>query len=105
MAKNYYTESEIVMCAYIALHGRALLNEKKIASLGKRSEDSIKMKVQNIAAMLDEKGIQRNPDVPALSGKPPGESGRETDWEIVGELVTLTKKELLAKCTAILREQ
>ena len=33
------------------------------------------------------------------------ERGDALRGEIVGELVTLTKKELLAKCTAILREQ
>jgi hypothetical protein len=105
MLKNYYTENEIVLCTYIAMHGRTLLNEQKIASFGRRSKDSVKMKVQNIAAMLDEKGVLRCSDIPALSGKPLGENGRETDWGVVESLVEFTKKELLARCAEILRTQ
>jgi len=56
------------------------------------------MKVQNIAAMLDEKNIQRSPEIISLSGKPKGESGRETDWPIVEKLVALDKRELWQQC-------
>lgn len=102
MPKNYYTEQEVVLCAYIALYGSGLLSEKKIANFGTRSEGSVKMKVQNIAAMLDDKGISRCADIKALSGMPPGESGRETDWPIVKKVVVSGKAEHWAQCKSIL---
>lgn len=76
--------------------------EKKIASYGKRPESSVKMKIQNIAAMLDEKGIKRCDDISPLSGKTTGESGRETDWPLVKKLINLEKKVLWQKCKKIL---
>lgn len=91
MSRNNYTENEVILCTYIALYEGALLSEKKIANFGGRSEGSVKMKVQNIAAMLDDKDIPRNSSVSALAGLPAGESGRETDWPLVQGLVTLSK--------------
>jgi hypothetical protein len=79
MSRSAYTEDEVILCAYIALCEGALLSETKIAGIGKRSEGSVKMKVQNIAAMLDDKAISRNAKVSALAGLPARESGRETD--------------------------
>jgi|TARA_R110001592_G_scaffold325236_1_gene605087 hypothetical protein len=97
-----YTENEIILCTYIALYGKGLLVEKKIASYGKRPENSVIMKIQNIAAMLDDKGIERCSEISPLSGKTTGESGRETDWPIVEKLVAYKKKELWQKCKEIL---
>lgn len=102
MPKNYYTEQEVVLCAYIALYSSGLLSEKKIANFGSRSEGSVKMKIQNIAAMLDEKGIARNPAVKALSGMPPGESGRATDWSILEKLLSVGKENHWTQCKGIL---
>jgi hypothetical protein len=102
MSRNAYTVDEVVICAYIALYEGALLSEKKIAGIGKRSEGSIKMKVQNIAAMLDDKKVSRNAKVSALAGLPSGESGRETDWPSVQGLVALGKKEHWSKCKEII---
>ena len=102
MSRNAYTEDEVILCAYIALYEGALLSEKKIAGIGKRSEGSVKMKVQNIAAMLDDKKISRNTNVSALAGLPSGESGRETDWPLVQGLVDLGKKDHWSKCKAII---
>ncbi len=62
------------------------------------------MKVQNIAAMLDDKGIQRSPDVKALSGMPPGESGRETDWPLIEQLLSSGKSAHWQRCKSILSE-
>ena len=101
MKKNYYTQEEIILCTYIARFGHALLTEKKISSLGKRSETSIIMKVQNIASMLKEKGFKADPSISPLTGKTTGDSGRETDWPIVSSLVELEKAELWAKCKEI----
>ena len=102
MSRNAYTEDEVILCAYIALYEGALLSEKKIAGIGERSEGSVKMKVQNIAAMLDDKGIARNTKVSALAGLPAGESGRETDWPLVKDLVNLGKKDHWAKCKEVI---
>lgn len=102
MSRNIYTEDEVILCAYIALYEGALLSEKKISSIGNRSEGSVKMKVQNITAMLNDKKISRNPSVAPLAGLPAGETGRETDWEIVKVLVNLGKKDHWAKCKEII---
>ena len=99
-----YTDTDVILCTYIALYGRGLLVEKKIASYGKRSKGSVLMKVQNIVAMLDEKGISRCPEISPLTGKTTGESGRETDWGLVEQLVKLGKKELWQKCKSILAQ-
>ena len=83
MPRTPYTEDEIILCAYIALYGRTLLIEKKIASSFNRPEASVIMKVQNIVAMLDEEGIERASAIPKLSGVTTGEDGRRTNWDLV----------------------
>jgi len=102
MVKNYYSNEEIILCTYIARFGRALFNEKSISRLHNRSEDSIKMKVQNIASMLNEEGYKFSNDVTKLSGKPAGESGRRTDWDVVSKLAVLSKEEIKIKCREVL---
>jgi len=62
------------------------------------------MKVQNIAAMFDEEGIERGNSVKGLSGKPHGEIGRRTDWEFVSKYLQISKSDHLAECIAILYE-
>jgi len=100
--KNYYSEDEIILCTYIARFGRGLLVEKKVSTFGKRPISSVQMKVQNIAAMLDEKGIPRSLDITPLSGKTTGRSGRETDWPVVEKLASMEKSEIWTKCKEIL---
>jgi hypothetical protein len=97
-----YTSEDIVLCTYIARYGTGLFTESKVAKYGGRSLSSVKMKVQNIVAMLDEKGIERCPDMAALTGKPQGETGRETNWSQVEHLVTLDKTDHWAQCKNIL---
>jgi hypothetical protein len=74
----------------------------KIESLTHRSLASIKMKIQNIVAMLDEAGIQRYSNESPLTGLPQGQSGRKTNWEIVEPLCKLSKQTFLQKCRSIL---
>jgi len=100
--RNPYTENEVVLCAYIALFDTALLNTKKITSIAGRSEASIKLKVQNIAAMLDHKSIKRNQNITALTGLVRGETGRDTDWEVVEPLIQMGKEAHWKKCKGIL---
>lgn len=105
MKRNLYTDDELILCAYIALYGRVLLIEKKIASTFKRSEASIIMKVQNITAMLDEKGMKRSKDISALTGVTTGKEGRRTNWDIVSELINLGKDEHKKLCKEIIYNQ
>jgi hypothetical protein len=103
MSKKLFTEAEIILCTYIARFGRTLFNENRIASLEKRSIDSVKMKVANIAAVLKENGHAVAGEVSPLSGVTTGESGRSTNWELVEPLVFLEKQELKTRCLNLLR--
>ena len=60
------------------------------------------MKIQNIAAMLDEEGIERNNNISALSGVTTGQFGRRTDWETVSRLAKLEQNEFIMKCKNII---
>ena len=102
MPRKPYTSEDIVLCTYIARYCTGLLTESRVANYGGRSAGSVKMKVQNIVAMLDEKGIERCPDIAPLTGRPQGETGRETNWPQVEHLVTLDKADLWAQCKKIL---
>jgi len=99
--RKLFTDQEIVLCTYIAKYGRGYFNEKRITRLENRSEDSVKMKVQNIAAMLEEEGFQHSPDVSALSGVPKGEEGRRTNWDIVAPIAEISKEEHKNMCKEI----
>lgn len=99
--RKLFTENEIVLCTYIARFGRGYFNEKRITRLENRSEASVKMKVQNIAAMLKEEGFQHSPDVSALSGVTTGEEGRRTNWDVVAPLAGISREELKQKCKEI----
>ena len=102
MSRNLYTEDEIILCTYLARYGHDDFTEIESHKKYNRSLNSIKMKVQNIAAMLDEEEITRYSDVRGLSGVTTGKSGRRTNWEWVKKLIPLSKEELLTKCKSIL---
>ena len=104
MTRNLYTDEEIILCTYIAMYGRGWLIDRKIHKLHLRSEDSIKMKVQNIASMLFEEGYEFSSEVSKLTGKPPGEKGRRTNWKLVQKLTAFSEKELKEKCRGILNQ-
>ncbi len=101
MKQKLFTENEIIVCTHIARFGYGYYNEKRISKLENRSESSIKMKVQNIAAMLKEEGLPYDPEINCLSGVTRGASGRRTNWDTVGQLVNLTEKELRIMCREI----
>jgi hypothetical protein len=102
MQRIPYTSEDIVLCTYIARYGTGLFTESKVANYGGRSVDSVSMKVQNIVTMLDERGIERCPDIAPLTGMPQGETGRKTNWSQVEHLVTLDKADHWAQCKRIL---
>ena len=99
--RNRFTEDEVVLCAYIARFGRDKYDELAIHNWCSRSLDSIKIKVRNIAAMLDEEGYPSSSRVAPLSGRPHGEIGRRTNWNVVGSLVQLSETAHYAKCIRI----
>ena len=49
--------------------------------------------------MLDEEGFSRESAVNALN-----QQGRRTNWDVVSELMSLTREQHLAECRAILQE-
>ena len=100
--RNRFKEDEIVLCTYIARFGREQFNESAIHKWCSRSEASIKLKVQNIAAMLDERGYPFSSSVTPLTGLPRGETGRRTNWDVVSNLVQLSESAHYAKCVRIL---
>ena len=103
MPGDLFTRDEVLLCTYAARFDvDDLGGVEAIQSLRRRSAGSIRMKIQNIASMLDEEGIQRESDVSPLTGRPPGESGRRTNWDWVEPLVPLSRSELLSKCKAVL---
>jgi hypothetical protein len=102
MARKLFTENEIILCTYIARFGRGYFNEKRICRLEIRSESSVKMKVQNIASMLDEEDYPYSSEVSCLSGVTTGEQGRRTNWNIVKGLVESEQHELKEQCKSIL---
>lgn len=102
MKRNLFTKEEIILCTYIARFGKQEFNEDEISTLKGRSISSIKMKVQNIAAMLDEEGFYSSENISKLSGKTTGEKGRRTNWDIVRNLTDNSKQELLSKCEGII---
>ncbi|MCY1033300.1 hypothetical protein OV207_17735 [Corallococcus sp. BB11-1] len=106
MAGLRFSRNEVVLCTYAArFNGDDFGGVEAIHSLEGRSRDSIHLKVLNIAAMLDEKGIARESDVSPLSGLPKGQQGRKTNWDIVAELVGLSRTEHLVECRRVLERQ
>ncbi|HAS8547656.1 hypothetical protein [Vibrio parahaemolyticus] len=99
--RNYYTLPEIVFCTYIARFGRSQFDENDINDFSGRSLSSIKMKVQNIASMIDEAGYKASNQVSLLTGKTTGEKGRKTNWDDVHPLLNLGQSELLNKCSEL----
>ena len=99
--RNPFKEEEIVLCTYIARFGREKFEESAIHEWSSRSLGSIKLKVQNIAAMLDEEGYPYDSSVTPLTGLPHGETGRRTNWDVVSNLVQLSESAHYAKCIRI----
>jgi hypothetical protein len=102
MRRNSYTEDEVKLCTYAALYDEIEFGSvDTIHELTGRSKSSIKMKIQNIAAILDEEGIKRNKRVSALSGMPPGADGRRTNWVTIEPLTRLTRDDFRSMCRKI----
>ena len=100
--RTRFTSEEIVLCTYAAKYNEQDFGGLTVVGeLQGRSIGSIKMKRNNIAAMMDEEGISRETTFSALSGMPEGTSGRRTNWDIVEPLCKLERAEFLALCVSI----
>jgi hypothetical protein len=97
-----YTHEEVTLCAYAALFDeRDFGGFEPIRRISNRPLQSVKDKVLNIAAMLDEEGIPRQKKVATLSGLPTGRKGRRTNWNWVQPLALLPQNQLLDLCRRI----
>lgn len=98
-----FSRPEIILCAYAAIYDSSDFGGiGVIQRLQSRSLSSIKLKIQNIVAMLDEEGLNRNNRESALTGLPKGERGRRTNWDIVESYITLSRHHFLQECLAII---
>lgn len=106
MPKNAYTLDEVILCTYAALYDEKDFGGiEKIYDITNRSISSIKMKISNIAAMLDEEGFYRESKVSPLTGTPKGSGARRTDWKTVKDLILLNKSDFLEKCFEITKSE
>lgn len=105
MARNLFTRDEVVLCTYIAIHGRGEFSEGVVQKITHRSLASILMKVQNIAAMLREEGYTCSPQISSLAGLPAGMTGRRTNWDVVKTLPLKDRTSFLALCRVVLEAQ
>ena len=103
--RNLYTEDEIIVCSYIARFGRCDFDEGDVEKIKKRSLSSIKMKVQNIASMLEEEGFECSKEVSKLTGLPHGLKGRRTNWDIVKRYANMPKDKHREICVTILSSE
>ena len=105
MTGKLYTKEEVILCTYAEMYDADDFGGiNQIHLLHNRSLSSIKMKIMNIASMLDENGIKRfnYNRVPPLTGLTTGKRGRRTNWDIVSTLYCIDKNEFLLKCKSII---
>lgn len=108
MQRVKYTTEEITLCTYAAMYdsddfgGDNAIRKLHSRPTEQHSMASIKMKIKNIASMLDERDIPRYNRITPLTGKPTGENGRTTNWNIVQHLYCLEREAFKKKCMAII---
>lgn len=102
MKRNSFTKDEIILCTYAAMYDvEDIGGIFEIGKLTHRSLASIKMKIQNIASMLDDAGIKRKSSESPLTGLPHGQTGRKTNWNDVEPLSKVPRILFLQKCQEI----
>ena len=103
--RNLYTSDEIVLCTYAAIYNVDNLGGYfAICQLTGRRVSSVKMKVRNIAELMDENQVPRFSSVSGLTGTTTGQPARQTNWDIVRPLTLLNKGTLLERCQGILHK-
>lgn len=100
-----FTRDELILCIYAARYYIADIGGiNAIHSLYSRSRSSIRMKIQNIVAMCDEEGISRSDQQYALTGRPKGEKGRRTNWDLLSQYVNVPREHHFRECESILNK-
>ena len=104
-ARSGFSGAEIILCIYAAIYdANDYGGLKMVQSVANRSIASIRLKVHNIVAMLDEVGHDRNPNNSALTGLPTGRQGRRTNWDKVEEYLDVPRAAFLRECLAIIQD-
>jgi hypothetical protein len=104
MSGSRFTEDETVACAYAALYdAEDFGGYQLITKLTGRPVSSILAKIRNIAGTLDRFGVSRNMTWQPLTGTPPGQPARKTDWaDIIEPWTRQSRESMLARCRTIL---
>jgi hypothetical protein len=103
MARNLYTDDEVVLCTYAALYDADDFGGcDTITTLTGRKANSIPAKIRNIVATLDKYGIPRRMSWSAFTGTTTGRPARNTNWGIIEPLTYLSRESLLDRCLTIL---
>lgn len=93
------------VCTYAALHDLDEIGGvAAIQSLTGRSTASIRMKIQNIAAMAYEENIPHNPRISRLTGATTGEPARRTHWDQIQGHARKSRERLRDQCWKILAD-
>lgn len=104
MPARRYERREVIVCAFVAMYGAEDLGGiERLAMPLNRDAGSLRMKAQNIAAMLEAHGLPHSLQVSPLTGKKRGEGVRGTDWDVVEPFTRLRKDEHLAVCRLYLQ--
>ena len=103
MSGSRFTPEEVTLCAYIAMYdGYEFGGDKAVHYLAHRSLQSIKMRIRNIVAALDEDNVQRSANITPHKGASGNGLARRTDWHIISNLVNLPRSQFLTECRRIL---
>ena len=103
--RKIFTRNEISLCIYAALYDITDIGGiDSICFLESRSPASIKMKIQNIIAMCDETGINGCRFLTGLSGRPPGEFGRQTNLNELLHYVKVDREQHRKECLGIVEK-
>lgn len=98
-----FSNEELILCIYAARYDVLDIGGiEAIQGIHSRSYASIKLKIQNIVAMLDEEGVSRTNSEHALTGLPAGKKGRRTNWDMVSKYLPVSKEKHLLECQTIL---
>jgi predicted HNH restriction endonuclease len=107
-----FSDQEITILTFVAKFG--IHEFPDISSLKKlykhlsdsfgRSAGSVRMKILNIASMMDDRGVARETEFAGLTGVSEGKKPRTTDWDRVENILRIPKQELLQECILILSE-
>lgn len=104
MPGRRFERQEVIVCAYVAMYGDEDLGGlARAAESLNRDAGSLRLKVQNIVAMLDVRGLPRNPTTRPLAGRTTGRPPHDTDWVVIEPFTRILRNEHLAVCRLYLQ--